>query len=109
MALSYDGDSFAGIGVAATEVVPAVSTGKTGFLQSLLLANVSGGSINVYARITRSGGASTSMLINGAPIPAGSTLEVVDRPPILLEGDKVEAWASVAASLDVTTSVVYRS
>lgn len=108
MALSYSANSESGIGVTPVEVVSAVAAGKTGFLHSLILANVSAASITVSARITRAD-ASTSYIVKDAPVGVGSSLEVIERPPILGEGDTVDVWCSVAASMDATTSVVERS
>lgn len=108
MALSYSAKSVSGIGVTPTEIVAAVAAGKTGFLNSLILANITGASINVSAKITRAD-ASTSHIVKDAPLPTGSSIEVIEHTLILGEGDTVTVWSSVAASMDATSSVVERS
>lgn len=85
--------------------MPAVAAGKKKFLTSLILANITVGSISVTVQIVRNGGAPVSNIVVGAPLPVGSALEVIiNKPPVLNEGDTVRVKSNTADSVDATVS-----
>lgn len=102
-----DGESVSGIGTSWTEVVPAVAAGKKSGVTSCVLSNITAGSITVSARVTRNGGSPISYIVKDAPLPVGSSLEIIiNRPINLNEGDKIEVQSNTAASVDATASFV---
>lgn len=70
------------------------------------LVNVSGTSINVHCTIERSS-ADTELAVN-LPIPAGSSLELIDGGSkiILQSGDKIKAKSDTASSLKAVVSYI---
>jgi hypothetical protein len=70
------------------------------------LVNVSSTSINVHCTIERSS-ADTELAVN-LPIPAGSSLELIDGGSkiILQSGDKIKAKSDTASSLKAVVSYI---
>ena len=68
--------------------------------------NVAATAINVDVYIVRS--ATNYYLIKSAPIPSGSSLELIDGGSkiVLVSGDKITAVSDTASSLDTAVSVI---
>ena len=64
--------------------------------------------INVSVYINNSTGPTTTYLIKSAPIPLGSSLELIDGGSkiILKSGDKITATSDTASSLDTVVSYI---
>jgi hypothetical protein len=95
-------------------VTDAVSSSNTNILTaggsatlivlSALIANKTSNSVNVDLYVVTSSGDDV-YLINNAPVPAGSSLELISGSKIILESsDVLRARAETATSLDITVS-----
>ena len=83
-----------------------VTTGGTAtvIVLSILVSNKTGASANADVYLDRNTGDDV-YLIRNAPIPAGSTLELISGNKIILQSsDKLQARADTASALDVTVS-----
>ena len=72
------------------------------------LANTTTSQIEVDVAITDNSNNVTAYIIKNAPIPAGSSLELIDGGSkiVLQSGDKLRAKSNATDSLDVVVSVV---
>ena len=71
---------------------------------SVLVSNKTGASANVDVYLDRNTGDDT-YLIRNAPVPAGSTLEIISGNKIIMQSsDKLQARADTASALDATVS-----
>ena len=72
------------------------------------LANITTSQIEVDVAITNSSNTVTAYLIKNAPIPSGSSLELIDGGSkiVLQSGDKLRAKSNTTNSLDVVVSGV---
>ena len=72
------------------------------------LANITTSQIEVDVAITNSGNTVQAYIIKNAPIPAGSSLELIDGGSkiVLQSGDKLRAKSNATDSLDVVVSAV---
>ena len=83
-----------------------VTCGSTATLVilSILVSNKTGSSANADVYLDRATGDDV-YLIRNAPIPAGSTLEIVSGNKIILQSnDKIQARSDTATALDMTVS-----
>jgi len=83
-----------------------VTTGGTATLivLSMLASNKTGTSADVDIYIDKSTGDDV-YLIRNAPVPAGSTLEIINGNKVILEsGDKIQARCGTASAVDLTIS-----
>jgi hypothetical protein len=84
-------------------VVTAGST-ATLIILSIMAANKTSTSANVDVYLDRSTGDDV-YLIRNAPVPAGSTLELILGNKVILQSsDKLQARADTATALDITVS-----
>jgi len=92
------------IGTAYTDILTQVNSFDT--VVGLRLINVTGSSINVHCAI-EAGGNDTELAVN-MPIPAGSSLELIDGGAklILVSGDKIKAKSDTASSLKAIVSFI---
>lgn len=93
---------------AATNVI-TVSGGATLVILSILISNKTGSSAlgNVY--LSASAGDSV-FLIKNAPIPAGSSLEMISGSKLILNaGDVLRASSDTASALDVLISYLQQT
>ena len=92
------------IGTAYTDILTQVNSFDT--VVGLRLVNVTGTSINVHCAIEASS-ADTELAVN-VPIPAGSSLELIDSGAklILVSGDKIKAKSDTASSLKAIVSFI---
>ena len=74
----------------------------------LRLANTSASTIVADVAITDSSNTVTAYLIKNAPIPSGSSLELIDGGAkiVLQSGDKLRAKSDATNSMDVVVSAV---
>ena len=74
----------------------------------LRLANTTTSTINADVAITDSSNNVTAYLIKNAPIPSGSSLELIDGGAkiVLQSGDKLRAKSDATNSMDVVVSAV---
>ena len=92
------------VGTSATTVYTAVGNA---IIIGLDVANTSavGAAITIDVTITK--GATTIYYIKGAPIPAGSTLQVIaGQKLVLANSDVLKLVASAASSADATVSLL---
>lgn len=83
-----------------------VTTGGTATLiiLSILVSNKTGSSANADVYLDRATGDDV-YLIRNAPIPAGSTLEIISGNKVILQSsDKLQARGDTASALDMTVS-----
>ena len=74
----------------------------------LRLANTTTSTINADVAITDNSGTVQAYLIKNAPIPSGSSLEIIDGGAkiVLQSGDKLQAKSDATNSMDVVVSAV---
>ena len=92
------------LGTSATDVLAAVTSGRTETAIGLTLSNVSGSSadVTVDLSVTKSGG-TLRHILNNVSLPFGTTIELPSK--ITLEvGDKLEGLCSAAASAEFNVS-----
>lgn len=86
-----------------TNVVSAGST-ATLILLSVLVSNKTGSSANVDIYLTTNTGDDV-YLIRNAPVPAGSSLEIISGSKVIMESsDILRARADTASALDISVS-----
>lgn len=92
------------IGTSATAIVTnSAASGKVFKLNTLLISNVDGSaSANVTVDLYRS--STAYHIIKSAPVPAGSTLDILSKSVYLEEGDSIRLTASAASDLEGVAS-----
>ncbi|MAW01985.1 MAG: hypothetical protein CMI81_03775 [Candidatus Pelagibacter sp.] len=92
------------ISTSATDILAQADTFDT--VVGIRLVNVSGSAINVTCQIVN--GSDTTELVKSVPIPAGSSLELIDGGSkiILKSGDKIQALSDTASSLKAVVSFI---
>ena len=92
------------IGTSYTDILTQVNSYDT--VVGVRLINVTGTAINVHCAIENN--SNTTELISNAPIPAGSSLELIDGGAkiILKSGDKIKAKSDTASSLKAIVSYI---
>jgi len=92
------------IGTAYTDILNQVDSFDT--VVGIRLINTTGSSINVHCAVENS--SNDTELIANAPIPAGSSLELIDGGAkiILKSGDKLKAKSDTASSLKAIVSYI---
>ena len=92
------------IGTSYTDILTQVNSFDT--VVGIRLVNSTGTSINVTCAIENN--SNTTELIANAPIPAGSSLELIDGGAkiILKSGDKLKAKSDTASSLKAIVSFI---
>jgi len=88
----------------ATAVVLTASASSTIILLSILVSNKSGSSANVDIQLDSNTGDDV-FLIRNAPVPAGSSLEIISGSKIIMESsDILRARSNTASALDIAVS-----
>ena len=92
------------IGTSATDILNQISTFDT--VVGIRLVNVANSAINATCQIVN--GSDTTELVKTVPIPAGSSLELIDGGSkiILKSGDKIQALSDTASSLKAVVSYI---
>lgn len=87
-----------------TATVVTTGGSATLIILSILVSNKTGSSANVDIYLDRNTGDDT-YLIRNAPVPAGSSLELIGGNKVILQSsDKLQARADTASALDVIIS-----
>lgn len=93
---------------ATTNVVTAIS-GATLIVLSVLISNKSGSSANANVYLLPSSGDAV-FYIKNAPIPAGSSLEIISGSKLIVtSGDVIRASSDTASALDITFSYLQQT
>ena len=95
------------IDASLVDIRPTANTDDA--IVGIRLANTSSTtSITVDVAITNDGGTVQAYIIKNAPIPVGSSLELIDGGSkiVLQSGDKLQAKSSATDTLDVIVSAV---
>lgn len=80
---------------------------NTSIMLELDVSNRTGISITANVLIRDESANVTAFIIQGAPVPAGSTLQVISGQKIVLEaGDQVQVQSSASNSLDAVASLL---
>ena len=88
---------------ASTTVLVTASGSSTLVLLSILLSNKVASSTDVDVFLETAG--DDVFLIKNAPVPAGSSLEIISGSKIIMEAnDKLKIRAATASSIDATVS-----
>lgn len=83
-----------------------VPGGCTALIQSVVVSNEDAVSRTVTGTFYDSSATSSFTLIKDASIPAASSLNILDKPFSLEEGDKIRLQAGTANVFDVTASIL---
>lgn len=86
-----------------------VGAGATVIVLSVLISNKAGSSANTNVYLLPSGGTGV-YLIKNAPVPAGSSLEMISGSKIIANtGDIIRASSDTSAALDITISYLQQT
>ena len=86
-----------------TAVIVTAGGSSTLVLLSILLSNTSGSSVQVDVFLVTSG--DNVHLIKNAPVPAGSSLEIISGSKIIMQAnDVLRIRAATASAIDATVS-----
>ena len=92
----------------ATNIL-TVSGGATLVVLSILISNKTGSSANANVYLLPASGDAV-FLIRNAPVPAGSTLEIISGNKIIVNSsDVIRASSDTASALDLTTSYLQQT
>jgi hypothetical protein len=87
-----------------TATVVTAGASATLIVLSALVSNKTGASANVDVYLDRNTGDDV-YLIRNAPVPAGSTLELISGNKVIMQSsDKLQARGDTATALDITVS-----
>jgi hypothetical protein len=93
---------------ASTNIITVVS-GATLIVLSVLISNKTGSSANANVYLLPGSGDAV-FLIKNAPVPAGSSLEIISGNKIIVNSaDVIRASSDVASALDVTISYLQQT
>lgn len=96
----------ASVGTTASNVY-ITPANNTSIMLELDVSNRTGLSITANVLIRDESANVTAFIIQGAPVPAGSTLQVISGQKIVLEaGDQVQVQSSASNSLDAVASLL---
>ena len=91
--------SSASVGTTLTDIY-TVGSGKTAIIVGINLANVKDSQIKVTVKLN------TVHLVKNVPVPAGSTLAVLDGKLVAEAGDIIKVESDTADSTDVIISIL---
>jgi len=94
-----------GVDASPSTLTPTVASGQTATLIGLSIANTTGATINVSARVVKADTTSAYLVRNAAVLPGGA-LAIVggDQKVVIEQGDSITASASAASSADAVIS-----
>lgn len=94
-----------GVDASPSTLTPTISAGQTATLIGLSIANTTGATINVSAKLLKNGGTSAYLIRSAAVLPGGA-LAIVggDQKVVIEEGDSITASSSAANSADAVIS-----
>lgn len=88
----------------AAAVIVTAGASATNILLSVLVSNKTGSSANVDIQLDASSGDDV-FLIRNAPVPAGSSLEIISGNKLIMESsDILRARSDTASALDIAVS-----
>lgn len=88
---------------AGVAVVSTVPTGDVYKINSIMCCNIHTSSVTVDIKINKASGDDV-FLVKGLTIPSGATLDVLNKPIYLVEGDILEANGGTANYIHMTVS-----
>lgn len=93
------------LGAALADLIAAVPAGHAYRVSSIIVSNTTAASVNVSVAVVKSGG-SARYVVKGMAVPAGASIDVIAKNSMihLEEGDKVQALAGAATSIDAVAS-----
>lgn len=96
-----------GIGNTWTQVYAAPST-KTSYLIQCDVANVTNSGVQISIRLKDNSTSTYAFLVKNAPVPVGSSIQVIDGQKIVLEAqDALELICDTSGStVDVVVSII---
>lgn len=106
--VSFNSFSDADLPTTDTDLYTAPALTTTSIL-SAIFSNKTDGVVYIDVKIVRSGGTPTLTIVEGAPIPVGGALDIIENKPIILEaGDKLQGACTTggASAVDVIGSVM---
>jgi hypothetical protein len=94
-----------GVDASPSTLTPTITAGQSATLIGLSIANTTGATINVSAKLVKNGGSSAYLIKSAAVLPGGA-LAIVggDQKVVVEEGDSITASASAANSADAVIS-----
>ena len=94
------------VGVTTTpETVYTAPASKDSIILELDIANTTSSSVTVSAEVLDSSASTDAFIVKDAPVPAGSSLQVISGQKVILEtGDSIRVTASGAC--DVVCSIL---
>jgi hypothetical protein len=94
-----------GVDASPSTLTPVIASGQTATLIGLSIANTTGATINVSARVVKADTTSAYLIKNAAVLPGGA-LAIVggDQKVVIEQGDSITASASAASSADAVIS-----
>jgi hypothetical protein len=94
-----------GVDASPSTLTPVIASGQTATLIGLSIANTTGATINVSARVVKADATSAYLIRNAAVLPGGA-LAIVggDQKVVIEQGDSITASASAATSADAVIS-----
>tara|TARA_A100000171_G_scaffold32901_1_gene31279 strand:- start:103 stop:462 length:360 start_codon:yes stop_codon:yes gene_type:complete len=95
-----------GLPASLAAVVSAVPTGDVYKVNSILCCNIHTAAVTVDVKIIRDSGSSDddTFIVKGLSIPVGATLDVLNKPIYLMEGDELHANSTATSYVDMTVS-----
>ena len=111
MANTFKLKTKSGVNGAALSTVYTVPSSTTSVIIGLTISNIKGQSITTDAQIVTASSSGENAddvyIIKDAPLPAGSSLEVMAGNKIVLQTtDKIQVKGSVADAVDATLSIM---
>jgi len=111
----YGGNAGWNLSATLTATLLTVDSGHVCKINTILCSNVDGNNqadLNLYVDgmgsgadgVTTTGADATVYIAKTVPIPADSTLSILDAPIYLMEGDVLKGGASAASDLDLFIS-----
>jgi hypothetical protein len=94
-----------GVDASPSTLTPVIASGQTATLIGLSIANTTGATINVSAKVVKADTTSAYLIRNAAVLPGGA-LAIVggDQKVVIEQGDSITASSSAATSADAVIS-----
>ena len=93
------------VGVTTAETVYTAPASKDSIILELDIANTTSSSVTASAEVLDSSASTDAFIVKDAPVPAGSSLQVISGQKVILEtGDSIRVTASGAC--DVVCSIL---
>lgn len=88
------------------DIIGAVATSDVYKINSIMCCNVHTADVTVDIKIERAAASTDDdvFIVKGLTIPVGATLDVLNKPIYLMEGDKLRANSTATSYVDMTVS-----